>query len=166
MSKASIHLNKETCWCSLISSEMLKRSLQASVTVLSLSKLDLFTQINHQVLVYLSFSLEAGRKQELPAVNWYQRKRSRCLNIELLRWDELAPLGVPLVDLCQWVVTAQDGVLPVSNGDRLEHHGSAGRKCLDLLEHGTVPTHDLGVPDESCQAYKKLTFEKKDSWGL
>lgn len=62
---------------------------------------DLITQIYHEVLIYLSFSLEAGCKQEHPVVNRYQRKCSRRLDIQLLRWDKLAPLGVPLVDLRQ-----------------------------------------------------------------
>lgn len=51
--------------------------------------------------------------------------------------------------------------MPVADGDGLEHHRAAGGKCLDLLEHGTVPAHHLGVPDESCQAYKQLTFPKE-----
>lgn len=120
----------------------------------------LITQIDHEVLVYLSFPLEAGCEQEHPVVNGDQRKWARRLDIQLLRRDKLAPLGVPLVDLRQWIIAAQDGVLPVADGDRLEHHRATGRKCLDLLEHGTVPAHHLGVPDESCQAYKQLTFEK------
>lgn len=62
---------------------------------------DLDAQIDHEVLVYLRFPLEAGREQELPVVNGNQRKCSRCLDIQLLRWDKLAPLGVPLVDLRQ-----------------------------------------------------------------
>lgn len=61
----------------------------------------LITQIDHEVLIYLSFSLEARCKQELPAVNGYMRKRSRRLDIQLLRWDKLAALGVPLVNLRQ-----------------------------------------------------------------
>lgn len=117
------------------------------------------------MLIYLSFSLEAGREQEHPVVNGNQGKWSRRLDIQLLRWDKLAPLGVPLVDLCQWIIAAQDGVLPVADGDGLEHHGAAGRKRLDLLEHGTVPAHHLGVPDESCQAYEQITFEKDKGSG-
>ncbi len=61
----------------------------------------LITQIDHEVLVYLSFSLEAGCEQEHPVVNGNQRKCSRRLDIQLLGWDKLAPLGVPLVDLRQ-----------------------------------------------------------------
>lgn len=113
------------------------------------------------MLIYLSFSLEAGCEQEHPVVNEEQRKPARCLNIQLLRWDKLAPLGVPLVDLCQRVVAAKDGVLPVADRDGLEYHRAAGGECLDLFEHGAVPAHHLGVPDESCQAYKQLTFKKE-----
>lgn len=112
------------------------------------------------MLIYLSFSLEAGCEQEHPVVDEEQRKPTRCLDIQLLRWDKLAPLGVPLVDLCQGVVAAKDGVLPVADRDGLEYHRAAGGKCLDLFEHGAVPAHHLGVPDESCQAYKQLTFKK------
>lgn len=61
----------------------------------------LITQINHEVLIYLSFSLEAGGKQEHTVVNGKQGKCTRRLDIQLLGWDKLGPLGVPLVDLCQ-----------------------------------------------------------------
>lgn len=61
----------------------------------------LITQIDHEVLIYLSFSLEAGCEQEHTVVNGKQRKCTRRLDIQLLGWDELAPLGVPLVDLRQ-----------------------------------------------------------------
>lgn len=112
------------------------------------------------MLIYLSFPLEAGREQEDPVVNEKQGESTRCLDIQLLRWDKLAPLGVPLVDLRQGVVAAKDGVLPVADGDGLEHHRATGGKCLDLFEHGTIPAHHLGIPDESCQAYEQLTFRK------
>lgn len=126
--------------------------------------MSLFTQINHNVLIYLSFSLEAGCEQKRSVVNGDHRKPPRRLNAELLRWDKLASLRIPLVDLRQWIIAAQDGVLPFTDRDGLEHHGAAGGKCLDLFEHGTVPAHHPGVPDESCQAYEEITFKKdKDS---
>lgn len=112
------------------------------------------------MLIYLSFSFEAGCEQEHPVVNEKQRKCARRLDVQLLRRDKVAPLGVPLVDLRQRIIAAQDGVLPVADGNRLEHHGAAGGKCLDLLEHGTVPAHHLGVPNESCQAYEQFTFRE------
>lgn len=126
--------------------------------------LDSIAQVNFMVLKYLTFPLEAGCKQENSIVNWNHRKWPRSLDIQLLGWNELAPLGVPLVDLRQWVIASQDGILPVADGDGLEDHRATGGKCLNLSEHGTVPAHHPGVPDESCQAYEQITFEKdKDS---
>ena len=152
------------CWIQMgltSSTKLKKKALEKHCIP---NKQCLVTQIDHEVLVYLSFSLEAGCKQEHPVVNGDDGKPSRRLDTELLRWDKLAPLSVPLVNLCQWIIAAQDGILPVADGDWLEHHGATGGKCLDLREHGTVPAHHPGVPDESCQAYEQVTFEKdKDS---
>lgn len=61
----------------------------------------LMTQINHEVFIDLSFSLEAGCEQEHPVVNRDQGECSRRLDVQLLSRDKLAPLGLPLVDLCQ-----------------------------------------------------------------
>ena len=109
----------------------------------------LITHINHEVFVYLSFPLEAGREQESPVVDGDHGKPPRRLDVQLLRRDELSPLALPLVDLRQRIITAQDGVLPLAEGDGLEHHGAAGGERLHVLEHGAVPAHHLGVPDES-----------------
>lgn len=72
-----------------------------SVYNLSCFDVGLIAQINHEVLIYLSFPLEAGCEQEHPIVNGDLRKCPRRLDIQLLRWHKLTPLGVPLVDLCQ-----------------------------------------------------------------
>lgn len=61
----------------------------------------LVTQIDHEMFINLSFPLEAGREQEHPVVNGDHGKSPGSLDIQLLRWDKLAPLGVPLVELCQ-----------------------------------------------------------------
>ena len=61
----------------------------------------LVTQIDHEVLVDLGLPLEAGGQQEMAVVNGDQGEGAGGLDIQLLRVEKLALLGVPLVDLCQ-----------------------------------------------------------------
>lgn len=109
------------------------------------------------MLIDLGFPFEAGGEQEHPVVNEKHRKFTRRLDVQLLRWDKLALLGVPLVDLRQRIIAAQDGILPFANRDGLKDHRAAGGESLQLSEHGAIPAHYLGVSDESRQAYEQLT---------
>lgn len=109
------------------------------------------------MLIDLGFSFEAGGKQEHSVVDGKHRKFTRRLDVQLLRWDKLALLGVPLVDLRQRIIAAQDGILPFANRDGLKDHGAAGGESLQLSEHGAIPAHYLGVSDKSRQAYEQLT---------
>lgn len=79
------------------------RKKKRGIQVCDLSRLmvDLITQVDHEVLIYLRFPLEAGGQQEHPVVNGCHGECSGGLDVQLLRWDKLAPLGVPLVDLRQ-----------------------------------------------------------------
>lgn len=115
-------------------------------------------QVKDQVLIYTCLPLKTRTKKELPVVNEHQRKSPGCLNVQLLEVNELSFLCIPAIDPSKGVVAAQDGVLPVGNGERLEDHGATRGHGLDLSEHATVPFHHLGVANEAGQTYVELAL--------
>ena len=99
------------------------------------------------MLKHHGFALEAGREDEIPAVCGHDCKRPRRLHVNVLELVKGFGLRVPEVDLCEGVVAAEGEVVPVSEGERLEDHGSSRRQSLHLREHLVGPFEDLGVTD-------------------
>lgn len=118
-------------------------------------------QVKDQVFIYPCLPLKTRAKKKLPVVNEHQRKSPGCLNVQLLEVNKLSLLCVPAIDPSKGVIAAQDGVLPVGDGERLEDHGATGGHGLDLTEHAAVPFHHLGVANEAGQTYVELALHSE-----
>lgn len=107
----------------------------------------------------LSFPFKTGGQQELSVVYGDRREGSWCLNVQLLKMNKHALLGVPAVHLGEGVIAAQNGVLPTAHSKGLKHHGATGGHGLQFSEEGPVPAHHFGVADEACQADEEVRFD-------
>lgn len=112
----------------------------------------LCTQVHHQVLVSQGLSLEASGQQDVLVVHGDEAEGPGCQQVELL--EGLVALGevIPQVHPGEGVVAAQEEILPLAYTERVDGHGAAGGQSLDLHEALALPTQNLGVTDEACEA--------------
>lgn len=116
-------------------------------------------QINGDVFKDLCVSLEAGGKDEVPAVGGNHRKGARRLDVHLLEALKEFLVLVPKVNLRKGVVASQSQVVPFFEGERLQRHGTSGRNCLDLGKLFGAPPQNFGVADVSRQSQVQLLFD-------
>lgn len=81
----------------------------------------------------------------MPAVSGHWCEGTGRLHVNVLELVEHFALFIPQEDLSERVVAAQSEVEPVSEGERLEHHGSSRRQSLELSELLIGPFEHLGV---------------------